>query len=76
MNHSLIGVLGQTNKKRGLKKSEMLELVFYIYVPKATGLKNTRQSTWMNPIIDGVEARRLLGNDVKQNILGILIFRV
>ncbi|XP_069129454.1 uncharacterized protein [Argopecten irradians] len=52
---------GQTNKRRGLKKSEMLELVFYIYVPKATGLKNTRQSTWMNPIIDGVEARKLLG---------------
>ncbi|XP_021364043.1 uncharacterized protein LOC110457203 isoform X3 [Mizuhopecten yessoensis] len=52
---------GQINKRRGLKKSEMLELVFYIYVPKATGLKNTRQSTWMNPIIDGVEARKLLG---------------
>ncbi|XP_060065291.1 uncharacterized protein LOC132545613 [Ylistrum balloti] len=52
---------GQLNKRRGLKKSEVLELVFYIYVPKATGLKNTRQSTWMNPIIDGVEARKLLG---------------
>ena len=38
-----------------------MNLLFYIYVPQATGLKNTRQSTWMNPIIDGVEAKKLLG---------------
>lgn len=46
---------------RGLKRHEILEVVFYIYTPRASGLEHTRRSTWMNPIIDGVEARRLLG---------------
>ncbi|XP_076467778.1 uncharacterized protein LOC143298738 isoform X2 [Babylonia areolata] len=48
---------------RGLKRQEMLDMVFYIYTPPATGLVNTRQSTWMNPIIDGVEAKRLIGSE-------------
>ncbi|KAL8561568.1 hypothetical protein ACOMHN_024804 [Nucella lapillus] len=48
---------------RGLKKQEIMDRVFYIYTPKATGLQGTRQSTWLNPIIDGVEARRLLGSE-------------
>lgn len=52
--------LGQ-QVKRGLLKPEVMEIVFYIYTPKATGLPNVRQSTWLNPIIDGVEARKLIG---------------
>ncbi|KAL8593871.1 hypothetical protein ACOMHN_018083 [Nucella lapillus] len=48
---------------RGLKRQEMLDMVFYIYTPPATGLTDTRQSTWMNPIIDGVEAKRLIGSE-------------
>ncbi|XP_041357330.1 uncharacterized protein LOC121374330 isoform X2 [Gigantopelta aegis] len=56
---------GQGMKKgRGLKKKEVLDLIFYIYVPKATDLHDTRISTWMNPIIDGVEARKLLGSEL------------
>lgn len=52
---------GQASSKKGLRKSDLLELVWYIYVPKAAGLPNMRQSTWLNPIIDGVEARKLIG---------------
>ncbi|XP_061169939.1 uncharacterized protein LOC133179172 [Saccostrea echinata] len=48
--------------RRGLLKPEVMELVFYIYTPRATGLPNLRQSTWLNPIIDGVEARKLIAN--------------
>lgn len=55
-------ITGKPLKKRGPHKQEVIDLIFYIYVPKATGLTNTRQSTWMNPIINGVEARKLMGN--------------
>jgi len=57
-------------KGTGLKKSDALNLLFYIYVPPGTGLTNTRQSTWMNPIIDGVEAKKLIGRltRVPQNL--------
>ncbi|CAG2257979.1 unnamed protein product [Mytilus edulis] len=54
---------GQASSKKGLRKSDLLELVWYIYVPKAAGLPNMRQSTWLNPIIDGVEARKLIGSE-------------
>ncbi|XP_060596380.1 uncharacterized protein LOC132750419 isoform X2 [Ruditapes philippinarum] len=55
---------GQSLKKgNGLKKHEAMNLLFYIYVPKATGLTDTRQSTWMNPIINGVEAKKLIGSE-------------
>lgn len=54
---------GRSLKGHGLKKQEAMNLLFYIYVLPATGLKNTRQSTWMNPIIDGVEAKKLLGTE-------------
>ncbi|KAL5011451.1 hypothetical protein ScPMuIL_010002 [Solemya velum] len=54
---------GKPLKKRGPHKQEVIDLIFYIYVPKATGLTNTRQSTWMNPIINGVEARKLMGSE-------------
>ncbi|KAJ8297697.1 hypothetical protein KUTeg_024228 [Tegillarca granosa] len=52
------------NMKRGLQKKDILECIFYIYVPRITGLTDTRHSTWLNPIIDGVEARKLLGSDI------------
>ncbi|KAL4230907.1 hypothetical protein ACF0H5_011282 [Mactra antiquata] len=56
---------GQSLKKgNGLKKHEAINLLFYIYVPKATGLENTRQSTWMNPIINGIEAKKLIDSGV------------
>lgn len=51
---------GQASSKKGLRKNDVLELIWYIYVPKATGLPSMRQSTWLNPIIDGVEARKLI----------------
>ena len=53
--------IGHSLKGHGLKKVDAMNLLFYIYCPPATGLKNTRQSTWMNPIVDGVEAKKLLG---------------
>ncbi|CAC5422787.1 unnamed protein product [Mytilus coruscus] len=37
---------GQASSKKGLRKSDLLELVWYIYI--------------LNPIIDGVEARKLI----------------
>ena len=53
--------IGHSLKGHGLKKVDAMNLLFYIYCPSATGLKNTRQSTWMNPIVDGVEAKKLMG---------------
>ncbi|XP_046560039.1 LOW QUALITY PROTEIN: uncharacterized protein LOC124269070 [Haliotis rubra] len=52
---------GKGLRGRGLRKNEVLDVVFYVYVPKAAGVRGTRMSTWMSPIIDGVEARRLIG---------------
>ncbi|XP_067661240.1 uncharacterized protein [Haliotis asinina] len=54
---------GKGLKGRGLRKKEVLDVVFYVYVPKAAGVEGTRMSTWMSPIIDGVEARRLIGTE-------------
>ncbi|XP_048236976.1 uncharacterized protein LOC124127673 isoform X1 [Haliotis rufescens] len=54
---------GKGLKGRGLRKQEVLDVVFYVYVPLAAGLDGTRMSTWMSPIIDGVEARRLIGTE-------------
>ncbi|KAK6976173.1 abnormal spindle-like microcephaly-associated protein [Biomphalaria glabrata] len=56
---------GQAYKteNKGLKKRELLDLLFYIYVPPATGLQGTRKSTWMNPIINGEEGRKLFGSE-------------
>ncbi|XP_052794192.1 uncharacterized protein LOC128227574 isoform X4 [Mya arenaria] len=50
-------------KATGLKKADALNLMFYIYVPPGAGLENTRQSTWMNPIINGQEARKMIGSE-------------
>ncbi|XP_052282684.1 uncharacterized protein LOC127879720 isoform X3 [Dreissena polymorpha] len=58
---------GQALRKGGgLCKADTLSLVFYIYVPPGTGLSGTRQSTWMNPIINGQEARKLIDHALKQ----------
>ncbi|GFS11314.1 abnormal spindle-like microcephaly-associated protein homolog [Elysia marginata] len=56
---------GQSSKRdsKGLKKKELMDMIFYIYTPSATQLKGTRQSTWMSPIIEGQEARKLLGSE-------------
>ena len=46
-------------------KAEMVNIAFQIYVPKGTNLSNTRQSTWMNPLINGEEAVKLIGKKGK-----------
>ena len=45
----------------GLYKNEALEITFQIYSPAGCGVENPCKSTRMNPIIDGQEARKLLG---------------
>ncbi len=58
----MYGVSGpQAKTGRGLHKQEVLELTFHLYPPRGTGIINTRKSTWMSPIVDGVEAIRLVG---------------
>ncbi|BFZ24409.1 hypothetical protein BsWGS_27448 [Bradybaena similaris] len=52
---------GSRKHDRGLTKRQVLDVIFYIYVPPAAGLEGTRHSTWMNPIVDGQEAGQLLG---------------
>ncbi len=56
---------GQSLKKgRGLYKHEVLEVTFQIYPPRGTGIINQRKSTWMNPIVNGEEANKLMGETV------------
>ena len=53
---------GQSIKKgRGLYKHEVLELTFQLYPPRGTGIIKENKSSWMNPVIDGEEANKLLG---------------
>lgn len=49
-----------------LTEEQVAETAFMIYVPDGSGLDKakTRQSTWMNPLIDGKEANKFLGEDV------------
>lgn len=49
-----------------LKEREVSEIVFMIYVPRGTGLeaKNVRKSTWLNPLVDGEEARKMMGKNI------------
>ena len=49
-------------KGRNLTKSEAVEVVFQIYIPKGTGLTlaDVRKSTWMNPLIDGQDVKKVL----------------
>ena len=42
-----------------------MEILFHIYVPPATGLEGTRMSTWMHPIIEGLEAMKFIGESLK-----------
>ncbi|XP_074656744.1 uncharacterized protein LOC141909958 [Tubulanus polymorphus] len=48
-------------RSRGLYKAEVFEILWTIYVPKGTGLRNTRRSTWMRPLVAGEEAAKWLG---------------
>ena len=43
-------------KEHSYTKAQIVEIAFQIYVPKGTKLKDTRKSTWMNPLVDGDEA--------------------
>ena len=47
--------------KKSLQKHQVMELTFHLYPPAATGIKNNRKSTWMNPIVDGEEGNKILG---------------
>lgn len=40
------------DEKRGLFKTEALELLWMLYCPPATGLKKYKDSLWMAPQID------------------------
>ena len=42
-------------------KHETLEITFQIYPPSGCAIENRRKSTWLNPIIDGEEAMKLMG---------------
>lgn len=44
-----------------ISKRAMFDIIYYIYPPKATKLKSTRKSTWINPIVGGEDALRLRG---------------
>ncbi|XP_064607645.1 uncharacterized protein LOC135472195 [Liolophura sinensis] len=55
-------IRGQDKGSRGLYKKEVMEVLYHIYPPAATNLSQYRKSTWMNPIIDGEEAKKLLGS--------------
>eukprot|EP00794_Sanderia_malayensis_P007128 gene7128-7933_t len=46
-------------REHSFTKKQVTEIAFYIYVPKGTQLKNTRKSTWLNPLVDGDEATRM-----------------
>lgn len=43
-------------KEHSYTKAQIVEIAFQIYVPKGTKLKDTRKSTWMNPLVGGDEA--------------------
>ncbi|XP_072039356.1 LOW QUALITY PROTEIN: uncharacterized protein [Amphiura filiformis] len=63
-------ILGATKKDPDkphlkLKEKDVVETAFMIYVPPGTGLKidNLRSSTWLNPLVKGEEARKLMGSE-------------
>ena len=48
---------------RTLSADDVVEIVMHIYVPEGAlraGVRSGRKSTWLNPVVDGVEAVRLL----------------
>ena len=62
-NEFLSYFVGKSNNDETLtlSKSETLELTYLIYPPRAARVASDRQSTWMNPIIDGEEASKMKG---------------
>eukprot|EP00057_Strongylocentrotus_purpuratus_P014901 XP_011669375.1 PREDICTED: UPF0329 protein ECU05_1680/ECU11_0050-like [Strongylocentrotus purpuratus] len=72
INNALLGATKKDFNKPNLmlKEREVSEIVFMIYVPRGTGLeaKNVRKSTWLNPLVDGEEARKMMGNDEVKNV--------
>ncbi|ELT87132.1 hypothetical protein CAPTEDRAFT_227327 [Capitella teleta] len=53
---------GQPLKQgKGLLRQDTLELTFQLYPPSASGIEIQRKSTWINPIVDGEEAKKLIG---------------
>ncbi|XP_071786845.1 uncharacterized protein [Asterias amurensis] len=48
-----------------LTEKEVIEITFMIYVPQGSNLRleDTRKSTWLNPLVDGKEAKKLMGSD-------------
>ncbi|KAI8495422.1 hypothetical protein Bbelb_268770 [Branchiostoma belcheri] len=53
------------NVGHALKKKEVVEVAFQIYVPSGTGLtqQETRRSTWLNPIVNGLEGNKYMGSE-------------
>lgn len=72
INNAILGATKKDFNKPNLmlKEREVSEIVFMIYVPRGTGLeaKNVRKSTWLNPLVDGEEARKMLGSDAVKDI--------
>ncbi|XP_071847290.1 uncharacterized protein [Apostichopus japonicus] len=66
MYNAVLGVTRKTpdNPHMALTEEQVAETAFMIYVPDGSGLDKakTRQSTWMNPLIDGKEANKFLGS--------------
>ncbi|XP_077984816.1 uncharacterized protein LOC144439404 [Glandiceps talaboti] len=50
------------------KRDDVIEATFTIYIPKATKIKmeDFRKSTWMNPLVDGMEAKKYMLSDEVQ----------
>ncbi|XP_067947350.1 uncharacterized protein [Watersipora subatra] len=48
-----------SDERRGLFKHEVLELIWMVYCPSATGLKKYRDSLWMAPQVEGTESIKL-----------------
>ena len=55
-----------SDENRGLLKHEMLELLWMIYCPAATGLKKYKDSLWMSPQIEGKQPLKLTREYEKQ----------
>ncbi|XP_041460018.1 uncharacterized protein LOC121411386 isoform X1 [Lytechinus variegatus] len=72
INNAILGATKKdfTKPNLMLKEREVSEIVFMIYVPRGTGLeaKNVRKSTWLNPLVDGEEARKMMGTDEVKNV--------
>ena len=62
----MVDLIGQQIKK-GLQKHQVMELTFQLYPPAATGIKDSRKSTWMNPIVDGEEGNKMLGTSIDRH---------